>query len=170
MNRRGRYSYTNGGGATTDTMAPRAESIFTPLLLCIQFCLLFEVLTLWVHEYALACGFRVMIGVFVCVAHHFRGKEVTETTIYTHDLVSLVPLVAAQDVLVAMFMRGLFNLYSWIMIYTPITLYYAWLYRDSRYVHMLRDYVASVKAMDIINAVMVMIGQQEDEEETGDIV
>ena len=165
MNHRPRYSYIDEGGGNSDAygdIPPRAESIFMPLLLCIQFCLLFEVLTLWVHEYALAGGFRVMIGVFICVAHHFRSKEALETTIYTHDLAALIPMVAAQDVLVAVLMRGLFNLYSWLVIYTPIALYYAWLYRESRWVQMARDYVSLNRMKDIY---VTMIGEQQQNED-----
>lgn len=147
-------------------MIPRGESIFVPLLLCIQFCLLFEVLTLWVNEYALAGGFRLMIGVFVSVAHHFRSKEAYETTVYTQDLTSLIALVAAQDVLVAVLMRGLFNLYSWLAIYTPITLYYAWVYRQSRYMLALRDYVGAIKMRDVYAMISGHRQQQQQQQET----
>ena len=87
---------------------------------------------LWFDEYLVAAGFRLMIGVFVCVAYHFR-YIVTEQTLQTQDLAPLLPIVACQDIGVAVMTRGLFNLYSWLLIYTPVTVYCLYAYRESHY-------------------------------------
>lgn len=116
------------------------QSIFTPLLLCIQLCLLFEVLTLWAREYVMALAFRLMIGLFVCAAYYFRYYRDDDEMLQTQDLASLLPIVAGQDIMVALLTRGLFNLYSWLLIYTPVSLYCLYTYREHRCWLVARDY------------------------------
>ena len=142
-----------------DEYGAQRESIFYPLLVCIESCLFFEVVTLWRDEYLIALGFRLMIGVFVCVACHFRNRAlaasgdnvdatsqtdneiiVDETAVIeTHDLVYLLPIVVYQDVVVALLTRGLFNFYSLILIYTPCGLYWLYTHQKNTYVVALRD-------------------------------
>ena len=126
----------------------RTQSIFVPLLLCIESCLFFEVLMLWFNEYLVAAGFRLMIGIFVCVAYHFRYDTTvaaTEQTLQTQDLAPLLPIVACQDIVVALLTRGLFNLYSWLLIYTPVALYCLYVYREHRYWLVVRRYFKQTK-------------------------
>jgi hypothetical protein len=141
-----------------DTPPLLPQSIFTPLLLCIQLCLLFEVATLWMHEYVMALAFRLMIGLFVCAAYYFRYHREDDEMLQTQDLSSLLPIVAAQDILVALLTRGLFNLYSWLLIYTPVSLYCLYTYREHRCWPAARDYTR--------RATRRLLRDDEDDEDT----
>lgn len=84
-----------------------SESVYVPLLLCIQMCLLLEVISLWVDERLLAFTFRLMIGCFVRVVYYFRSNCVQ----YSVELSQLLKVVIIQDTLVMLVTQGIFNLY-----------------------------------------------------------
>ena len=96
-------------------MHEKSDSLFTPLLLCIQSLLLFELLALWLDELGMAIGCRAMILFFVGVICYFRQKPH-----YTSELATLLPLVLLQDIAVALVFRGLFSLYSSLCVYVPV--------------------------------------------------
>lgn len=95
----------------------KPESIFTPLLSCIQACLLIELIALWRGGDAVAVAIvcRLMILLFILLVYYFKSREKYEV-----ELNLLLCIVAVQDVFMAILFRGLLNLYSYIMTYIPV--------------------------------------------------
>lgn len=103
---------------STTTTTTTNESLFMPLLLCIQVCLFFEIISLWLKEYIIAVSCRFMMLLFICFIYYFKKKEE-----YINDLTYLLSIVSIQDVFIAIITRGIFNTYSWLFIYLPIAIF-----------------------------------------------
>jgi hypothetical protein len=95
------------------------KSLFTPLLLTIQFSLLFELIALYIGELAMAIAVRVMILLLILCIYYLRGRLEK----HADDMTLLLRVLAAQDLLMALLLRGLFNLYSALAIYVPVLVF-----------------------------------------------
>ena len=91
------------------------KSLFTPLLICIQSFLIFEVIAIWLNDIIMALVFRIMIGFFVYIIYYFKTREE-----YNVELTYLLTVITIQDIIIAIITRGLLNLYSFIVVYIPI--------------------------------------------------
>lgn len=92
-------------------MSHLTESVYVPLLLCIQFCLVIEVVSLWLTEPLVALAIRCMIGGFVYLTHCLASQNT--------ELVRLSGIIAVQDIVVLTLTQGLFNLYVWLVVFVP---------------------------------------------------
>lgn len=103
--------------------APLTESVYVPLLLCIQFCLVIEVVALWLSEPLVALALRCMIGGFVYLTHCLANHNT--------ELRRLLSVIAIQDIIVLTLTQGLFSLYVWLAVIIPTALYHRDFVRDS---------------------------------------
>lgn len=92
------------------------ESIYLPLLLSVQLCLLFEVISLWLEQWIAALSFRSMIILIIVLILYLKSRTNEK---YTAEFPHLLRVILIQDLIVMLLTQGLFVLYTWVFIYLP---------------------------------------------------
>ncbi len=105
------------------------ESVYVPLLLCIQMCLSFEVISLWLDEIIVAIAFRFMIGGFVRATYYFKAHCDEK---YVSELFHLLKIIVIQDTIIMLVTQGLFSLYSLLMVYVPTLFIFIVIHRKAQ--------------------------------------
>lgn len=88
------------------------KSLFMPLILSIFSSRIMELVALWNREFTMALVCRIMIWCLLWVAYHFKNKKE-----YTDELALLLYITFVFDTGVALSLRGIVDLYSWLTIY-----------------------------------------------------
>src|SRR5277367_908621 len=92
-------------------------SLLAAFLLCIDICLFFELLSIWIDDIVMAISFRSVIIFFLLTSYFFRNKKK-----FLNEFNYLLCIVLIQDLFISILTRRLFTVYTCIFVYLPILL------------------------------------------------